>query len=104
LFNSGCDIYFNEREGDSQNTFDALFYYSIRYEDIFEIIETLRDDSVYIPTIMSSIYNMFRKISDIISSIIDLNLSLYDSGTLIKPDRVPLINTLILLTSGALLT
>lgn len=33
-----------------------------------------------------------------------LNLNLYDSGTLIKPYRLPLINTFILLTSGAFLT
>jgi len=81
--------------------FAALFDYIIEKNNPVNLANSLNNDLNYVSFDNNSIYGDidFKNIHTT-----SLNLNLYDSGSLINPYSLPLINTFILLTSGAFLT
>jgi heme/copper-type cytochrome/quinol oxidase subunit 3 len=81
--------------------FASVFSYIIEKNNPVNLANSLNSDLNYVSSENISIFADidFKNIHTT-----SLNLNLYDSGSLINPYSLPLINTFILLTSGAFLT
>jgi len=71
---------------------------------ISHIVSQTRNPNNFFVSLRSSFYSEILKNCELIQNFFKSKTILYDSGVLINPYKLPLLNTLILLTSGAFLT
>lgn len=91
----------SDQYGAYKLTFSAAFDHINKEDNSVNLSNSLNSDSNYISLSNNAVFGDtdFKK-----PYATSLNLNLYDSGSLINPYSLPLINTFLLLTSGAFLT